>query len=147
MRKTITKEFNWDCAHRLWTPAKTEEENKDIFGLCSNIHGHTYKMFVTISSQKQQKNGMIMNFKNLKQIVKKRVVDEQDHCLNLTHGDPLIHTLADSNLKISLWPDETTCENQVEYFWNQIEQNIPLGIRIEEIKLYETPTSFATLTR
>jgi len=147
MKKTITKEFSWDCAHRLWNPNKTEEENKDVFGNCFNLHGHTYKMFVTVSCKKQE-DGMIINFKDLKRIVKDNVVDEQDHCLNLTHGDPLIATLKPhKEIKISLWPDETTCENQVEYFWNQLEQNIPLGIRIEEIKLYETPTSFATLTR
>ena len=146
MKRTITKEFSWDCAHRLWNPNKSELENAKIFGLCNNIHGHTYKMFVTVSSQKLE-DGMIMNFKDLKRIVKDNVVDEQDHCLNLTHGDPLITILKNQENKTSLWPDETTCENQIEYFWNLIEQNIPLGIIIEEIKLYETPTSFATMTR
>ena len=146
MKTTITKEFNWDCAHRLWNPKKTEEENKETFGLCSNIHGHTYKMFVTISSQTMQ-DGMIINFKDLKRIVKENIVDEQDHSLNLTHGDPLYPTLKDSNIKISLWPDETTCENQIEYFWNQLETRFSSGIQLEEIKLYETPTSFATMTR
>ncbi len=147
MKKTITKEFGWDCAHRLWNPDKDEQENRDTFGLCSNIHGHFYKFFVTVSSQ-ELKDGMVINFKDLKQIVKTNIVDEQDHCLNLTYGDPLVPILRRFDIKLSLWPDETTCENQIEYFWNQLEPGLKkIGIILEKIKLYETPTSFATLTR
>ena len=145
MRQTITKEFQWDCAHRLWNPNKTDEENKKLFGLCYNIHGHTYKMFVSISSEILV-DGMVINFKDLKYIVKKNIVDEYDHCLHLTHGDPLYQTLKKSDIRITLSPDETTCENQIIQFWIVLEKAL-LPYRLEEIKLYETPTSCATLTR
>ena len=147
MKQTITKEFSWDCAHRLWNPKKTDDENHDIFGLCANIHGHTYKMFVTVSS-KNLVDGMIINFKDLKKIVQENIGNVYDHGLHLTSRDPLIQTLKNSNLNIVIWPAETTCENQVEWFWTILHHELKqIDIQLEEIKLYETPTSFATMTR
>lgn len=147
MKKTITKEFVWDCAHKLYNPRLTEKENCDIYGLCSNIHGHTYKMFITVSTENET-NGMIINFKDLKNIVSKYVVNEQDHALNLTRGDPLIPVLENRGLKINVLDYETTCENQIIDFWNRLKPKLrELELQLEEIKLYETPTSYATLIR
>lgn len=149
MKTTITKEFQWDCAHRLRNPLLTEFENKEIFGLCSNIHGHTYKMFITVSFENEElENGMVMNFKDLKKIIKDLIVDDLDHSLVLTNGDPLIQVLSEQSIRLHVVPYESTCENQVNDFWHCLDTKLRLtGIILEKIKLYETPTSFATLTR
>lgn len=149
MKTTITKEFVWDCAHKLYNPCLSIKANEDEYGLCSNIHGHTYKMFVTVRFERDElENGMIMNFKDLKQIVKEEIIDEQDHALNLTRGDIIIDKLLGLGLKINVVDYETTCENQVKDYWNKLDARLRLyGVILEEIKLYETPTSFATLTR
>lgn len=149
MKTTITKEFQWDCAHRLYNPDLTREENKEAYGLCYNIHGHTYKLFVTVShTNKLLPNGMIMNFKDLKKIVNTIIIQDIDHSLVLTKGDPIIKDLSSSSLKINIVPYESTCENQIEEYWNKLSIALEIcSITLEELKLYETPTSFATLTR
>ena len=79
MKTTITKEFQWDCAHRLFNCNLSEEENQNIFGKCYNLHGHTYKLFVTISQlENKLTNGMIMNFTDMKKIVGE-VIERFDH--------------------------------------------------------------------
>jgi len=149
MKLTITKEFSWDCSHKLFNPCLSKKGNEDEYGLCSNIHGHNYKMLVTVSRETNDlENGMIMNFKDLKKIVKEQIVDEQDHSLNLTEGDEVIEKLSGLGLKINVYKYETTCENQLKAFWYRLDTILRLhGIILEEIKLYETPTSFATLKR
>jgi len=74
----VTKEFNFEIAHALW--------NYD--GPCKNIHGHSYKLFVTIigapiNDERDPKNGMVIDFGDLKQIVKQEIVDELDHAVIL----------------------------------------------------------------
>jgi 6-pyruvoyltetrahydropterin/6-carboxytetrahydropterin synthase len=132
MKKTITKEFKFDSAHRLYNPKLTDDENKKIFGKCYNLHGHTYHMFVTVSGK--ETNGMVVNFVDLKNIVNEYVVDKFDHqFLNET-----------SELKNII----TTCENQINVIWKLLDKPLKQKkITLEEIKLYETETSYATLTR
>lgn len=131
---TITKEFQWDCAHKLHDNTISEKKNRKIFGKCNDLHGHTYKLFVTVSSFHPLQMGMIINFNKLKEIVNREVVERFDHkCLN---DDPLYK----NNL--------STCENQVQDIWYILEDVLKYeGCQLREIKLYETPTSFATLTK
>jgi len=75
----LTKEFNFEMAHALW--------NYD--GLCKNIHGHSYKLLVTvigeaITDKKNPKLGMVMDFSDLKQIVKKEITEKYDHSIVLS---------------------------------------------------------------
>ncbi len=133
MKLTITKEFGWDCAHCL--REGNEDQSVQIFGKCNNLHGHTYKMFVTVSGINSIEHGMVVNFTELKKIVNKNVVDRFDH--TFLNNDELYK---EGRL--------TTCENQVYDIWNLLEKPLSeINVQLEEIKLYETPTSFATLTK
>ena len=150
MKRTITKEFSWDCAHRLYNPELDDDKNKEIFGNCFSVHGHLYRMFVTVSQKDNNlENGMIVNFKDLKKIVKEEIVDIMDHSLTLTDGDPLLVGLdKDMKMNLNIVSYITTCEHQIADFWNKIKVRFHgTDIQLEEIKLYETPTSFATLSR
>ena len=74
----VTKEFEFEMAHALW--------NYD--GPCKNIHGHSYRLFVTvmgipIDDGEHAKFGMVMDFKDLKAIVHKEIIDVFDHSLLL----------------------------------------------------------------
>jgi len=137
---TITKEFQWDCAHKLNDNNLSIEENQKIFGKCNNLHGHLYRLFVTVQAFSNDdgddilENGMVINFVKLKEIVNREVVERFDHkCLN---DDPLYK----NNL--------STCENQVQDIWHILEPSLEIeGVMIKKIKLYETPTSCATLTK
>ncbi len=132
MKLTVTKEFQWDCAHCL--RKGTEEESEAVFGKCKNLHGHTYKMFVTVSGEELE-DGMVINFVELKKIVNELVVERFDH--KFLNDDELY-----KNGRL------TTCENQIQDIWDLLCAELAFKrITLEEIKLYETPTSFATLTR
>jgi 6-pyruvoyltetrahydropterin/6-carboxytetrahydropterin synthase len=132
--KTITKEFKFDSSHRLIDANLSVEENMNVFGKCYNApsHGHTYKLFVTISGR--ETNGMIINFTDLKRIVNEKVIDIFDH-----------HFINDVECMKDLI---TTCEVMVDIIWNLLETELKSqGVLLEEIKLYETETSFATRTK
>lgn len=130
MKKTITKEFKFDSSHRLNNPDLSGEENKKIFGKCNNLpsHGHTFRLFVTVSGE--EKNGMIINFTDLKKIVNEKVIDIFDH--------HFINDLICMKGKI------TTCENIIEVIWGLLESPLKnVNVRLTKLKLYETDTSCA----
>ena len=73
----ITKEFKFEMAHAL----------HGYDGLCKNIHGHSYKLFVTVKGKIKNekgntKDGMVLDFTSLKDIVKKHIILKYDHSLN-----------------------------------------------------------------
>ena len=107
----ITKEFSFDSAHYL----------PDYHGKCENMHGHTYKMHVTVEGEVQA-DGMVIDFVKLKEIVKTKVIDKLDHqILNEIIAKP-------------------SAENIVIWAWEELKNDLNLF----EIKLWETPTSFVT---
>jgi len=136
----ITKEFTFDMAHALL--------NYD--GLCRNIHGHTYKLAVTlIGSPKEIKGdpklGMVIDFSDLKTIVKQPIVDVFDHALVLQEGHKAIPSMMECNDygKTIVLPFQPTCENLVVHFVGMIQDKLPQGVTLFALRLHETPTSYA----
>ena len=120
----ISKEFTFDAAHKLYNPLWSDEKNKKVYGKCYNLHGHTYKLIITVEGV-QDASGMLINFVDLKKIVQTVILDKVDHAyLNEVFPEDMI----------------TTCENMVNAFWNMLKDKV----NIVEITLYETPTSWAT---
>ena len=136
----VTKQFNFESAHALW--------NYD--GKCKNIHGHTYKLFVTIKgmpvdNKKSPKNGMVMDFGDLKKIVKTNIVDIYDHALIL-NKDAKFSNSGFNNQMYERFIEtdyQPTCENMVTDFADIIKYNLPKLIKLHSVRLYETETSFA----
>ena len=123
MKLTITKEFEFDAAHKLG--------KEEIFGNCSRLHGHTYKLFVTVGTN-AMKNGMVMNFTELKQIVNGIIIKDLDH-----------HYLNEVSW---LKKQFTTCENMVTNIWERLEPELKeVDIVLVKLQLYESPTSCATV--
>ncbi len=127
-------------AHALW--------NYD--GACRNIHGHSYRLFVTLAGipandRNDPKFGMIMDFKDLKNIIKGPVVDHLDHSLVVyreDEGDTLTE-IRKMYEKVYAFDFQPTCENLVIYIVEIIEPLLPAGIELHSIRLFETATSFA----
>ena len=129
MRKTIGKIVTFEAAHNLNNPNITKEENLKLYGSCNNLHGHTYKLECCISGPVTD-SGFIMNFRDLNKILKEEVLDKYDHAfLN------------------DLLGGLSTCENQIDILWWDIHAKLPHGVQLEQLKLWETPTSFCTLSR
>jgi len=139
---TVTKEYSFDCSHQLL--------NHD--GLCKNIHGHTYKLFVTLtgpvveSITAHPKEGMIIDFKNLKSIVEEAILSKYDHAFIACGDEPILKYIQELGYKNKVIGCRTTCENMSRIMFKDINEALPVGMKVTEIKLYETPTSFATYT-
>jgi 6-pyruvoyltetrahydropterin/6-carboxytetrahydropterin synthase len=136
----ITKEFSFDMAHALL--------NYD--GLCRNVHGHTYKLAVTligspIELQNDPKLGMVIDFSDLKTIVKQPIVDVFDHAIVLKEGHKAIPSMLELNDygKTIVLPFQPTCENLVVHFVGMIKDKLPKGVTLFSLRLHETPTSYA----
>jgi 6-pyruvoyltetrahydropterin/6-carboxytetrahydropterin synthase len=136
----VTKEFRFEMAHALW--------NYD--GLCRNVHGHSYIMYVTIKGEPIQdhsnvKNGMVIDFGDLKRIVNENIVTPFDHSLvisQLSNHEYILKTEQMFDRK-HLLPYQPTCENMVIDFAGRISKLLPIGIDLCSVKLYETATSYA----
>ena len=136
----VTKEFSFEMAHALW--------NYD--GPCRNVHGHSYRLFVTLCGKPLEerdnpKNGMVIDFSDLKNIVKKEIVDVFDHSVVVSrHFDKkktdMFSVLFGNTVLVDYQP---TCENLVADFAGRIARLLPAGITLHSLKLYETTTSYA----
>ena len=134
----ITKEFKFEMAHAL----------HGYDGLCKNIHGHSYKLRVTVRGNVRQekghkKDGMVMDFSVIKDIVKPEVIDKYDHSLVLNADSP--HATIDLSAfeKVHYLPFQPTSENLVLDFVKTIKEKLPSYVELYKVVLSETATSFA----
>lgn len=124
-RVLISKEFTFDSAHHL----------HEYVGKCESLHGHTYRVIFGISG-KTDYRGITIDFGDIKRIWKKHIEPHLDH----------------RYLNESLPKMNTTAENIVYWLFEKMEKYIieeygHLGGRVEFVRLYETPTSYAEMTR
>ncbi len=133
MKTAISKDFSFDMAHRL-----TFHE-----GLCRNIHGHTYRLDVTLEGDPDSR-GMIMDYADLKSLVHELIIEKLDHALAVYEQDSLLMGKFDPSLKQIIFPFETTAENLVAWIFREISRREP---RLAEVTLWETPGNKAVCTR
>jgi 6-pyruvoyltetrahydropterin/6-carboxytetrahydropterin synthase len=136
----VTKKFTIDMAHALF----------GYDGPCKNIHGHTYHLSVTLMGTPIQdggdvKLGMVVDFGDLKAIVKEQILDTYDHALVLNDNAPYSKSEVISNEfeKVILVPYQPTCENLLLSFVEKLKPLFSEGKKLISIRLEETPTSFA----
>lgn len=136
----VTKEFDFEIAHALW--------NYD--GPCANIHGHSYILFVTvigepINDDNNPKNGMVIDFGDLKKIINQEIINPLDHAIILNRKSLSSLKSLDSQMfkKQYIVDYQPTCENMVVDFVEKIKNKIPETIKLHSLKLHETASSFA----
>lgn len=139
-RIRVTKKFTFDMAHALY----------GYDGPCKNIHGHTYHLSVTllgtpIQQTSDVKLGMVVDFGDLKTIVKQHILDTFDHALVLNDQAPYSKSEVISNEfeKVILVPYQPTCENILINFVQIIQPLISTTMQLVSVRLEETPTSYA----
>lgn len=135
----LTKEFDFEMAHALW--------NYD--GPCKNIHGHSYKLFVTvigspIEDSESNKYGMIIDFKDLKNLVKDKIISRFDHSVVISKLAPhdFVENVKQMFDAIEIVDFQPTCENLIAYFAEELNNNLPKNAKLFSLKLYETATSY-----
>ena len=134
----ITKEFKFEMAHAL----------HGYDGLCKNIHGHSYKLFVTVkgnikNDKGNAKDGMVLDFDVLKGIVKPEIINKYDHSLVLNANSPHSEIDLSAFEKVFFLPYQPTSENLVSDFALKIKNKLPEGIELYKVVLSETATSSA----
>ncbi|SJZ37951.1 6-carboxytetrahydropterin synthase QueD [Selenihalanaerobacter shriftii] len=117
----ITREFEFDAAHNL----------KNYDGDCSNLHGHRYKLEVSVLGYVGEEKYLAIDFKDLKSLGKELILDKLDH--------QYLNEVLDFN---------TSCEKLAYWIWERLEGKfIEYDCELYEIKLWETPKSYVTLNR
>jgi len=123
-RVLISKEFTFDAAHHL----------HHYEGKCKNLHGHTYRVILGLSGYIDER-GLMIDFGDIKEIWKQKIEIHLDHRY-LNETLPLMNTTAEN---IVVWIYEKLTEALLDEGYN--------GVRVEFIRLYETPTSYAEARR
>lgn len=137
----ITKQFTFETGHALY----------GYDGKCKNVHGHSYKLSVTvigspITDSSNVKFGMVIDFGDLKKIVKEDIVDIFDHATVFNKNTPhveLAHELEQRGHHVILVDYQPTSENMVIDFAEKIKRRLPNNIQLHSLRLQETETSFA----
>lgn len=133
----ITKEFSFEMSHLL----------KYHQGGCRNIHGHSYKFYVTIIGRPNieegnPQNGMLIDFGDLKRLINRLIVEPLDHALMVSEKAFRGSFLEQYGGKIIVKDFEPTCENLISEFADLISKELPGHVKLHSMKLYETATSF-----
>lgn len=123
----ITRKAEFSASHFLANPAWTPERNLQAFGDESKTHGHNYVLEVTVAGQVDPTHGMIMDLKELKEIIEREIVEPWDH-RHLNHeAKPFDEVIP-------------TTENVAREAWTRLRPEIAeRGARLHSIRLYETP--------
>jgi 6-pyruvoyltetrahydropterin/6-carboxytetrahydropterin synthase len=137
----ITKQFSFETGHALY----------GYDGLCRNVHGHSYKLHVTvigtpINDSDHVKFGMVIDFSDLKKIVKSKIVNVFDHATVFNKNTPhveLANELKDRGHNVLLVNYQPTSEMMVIDFAEIIKKELPPHVQLHSLKLQETESSYA----
>lgn len=135
----VTKRFTFEMAHAL----------RCHDGMCAQIHGHSYVLDVTLNGTPLEepgdpKDGMVMDFAELKKLVNAAVIAHYDHALVLHENDREM-VAADHELfgRVRFTPWQPTCENVLLDIVDRLHRVIPVAARLYRVRLQETATSWS----
>lgn len=136
----VTKRFTMETGHALY----------GYDGKCRNVHGHGYKLHVTligepISNKQNVKYGMVMDFGDLKQIVNEEIIEKYDHATVINKNTP--HLAIGKELEARghqvIYADfQPTSEMLVTHFAEKIKARLPENVKLHSVKLQETDSNY-----
>jgi 6-pyruvoyltetrahydropterin/6-carboxytetrahydropterin synthase len=136
----VTREFTFEMSHVL----------RNYDGPCRNVHGHSYRLFVTVTGvpamdESNPKNGMVIDFTELKNIVLRNIVEVFDHSVVVSNDfdSDKMNMMTKTFGNTVVVDYQPTCENLVTDFAIRLRNKIPEGIRLHSLRLYETAKSCA----
>jgi 6-pyruvoyltetrahydropterin/6-carboxytetrahydropterin synthase len=129
----IAKKFDWEMGHRL----------PEHFGLCKNIHGHSYKMIVEFEGELDEQ-GMVIDFYDVERIINP-IIEKLDHAFMVKDDDKLtLEFLEKLNSKKVVVNFVASVENICNYISDKIiKSNLPKNIKIINVRVYETAEDYA----
>jgi 6-pyruvoyltetrahydropterin/6-carboxytetrahydropterin synthase len=127
----ITRKEHFSASHTLTSEHLSKEQNQELFGKCSNIHGHNYYLEVTIAGTPDRITGYVFDLKELKDILKSEILDKVDH-----------QNLNTISMFKGIVP---TAENIATVFYNILEPKLKRqNAWLYSVKIYETEKNSAT---
>lgn len=129
----IAKEFRWEMGHRL----------PDHFGLCKNIHGHSYKMIIEFEGE-LNKDQMVIDYYDVEKIINP-VIEKLDHSYMVNKDDKvLLEFLEKINSKRVVVDFHATAENICLYLLNEVKKcSLPENLSYVKVRVYETQFDYA----
>ena len=130
MKVTVSRKAHFNAAHRLYVKNWSDKKNEDVFGKCNNpnYHGHNYELIVSLTGDIDPVSGMVIDLKDLKDIIKSEVEEVLDH-KNL-------------NLDVEYFKNVIpSVENICVFIWSVLRKKID-NDKLIEVTLYETPRNF-----
>jgi len=127
----LTRRTEFSASHYYHNSAFTAEENRRVFGKCANPHGHghNYTLEVTVAGEIDPATGMVLNIKDLKQLLETEVLDLMDHKF--------------LNKEVAAFAEKNpTTENIAVEIWNLLSPKLSFG-RLHRVRLYESPDLYA----
>ena len=136
----VASRFTFAAAHRILGHA----------GKCAYLHGHTYHLEVTVTAPELDTLGMVIDFDDLKALVRKALLERWDHATLLSEQDPLVSAIsavqAEAPEKVVRFASNPTAEVLTREAWQAISHALPPGLRLLRVKIEETPTCSSELT-
>ena len=131
----LIRRTHFAASHRLHSEQLTAEENARVYGVCNNPygHGHNYYLEVTIEGEPDPKTGMIMNLKELDEIIQTHIINPVDHH-HFNHDVPFTSGVI------------PTVENLAVTFWRILDKYLPNGM-LKRVRLWESENNSATYSR
>jgi len=133
---SVSKECHFDAAHVLTNHA----------GQCKNLHGHTYRLVVEVA-EGTGTGDMVMDFKDLKQILREVILERFDHAFMYDETSAIERDIAAAIAKHDMrrvaLPFRTTAENLARHFFHELAAHV----NVLAVHLYETPESCATYVK
>lgn len=132
MRVTVHRKAHFNAAHRLLKKEWSDDQNRKVFGKCSNpnYHGHNYELIVSVTGEVDPETGFVIDLKVLKDLIAEEIEEHLDH-KNLNIEVPEFKTLI------------PTAENISIVIYNKLRKHIAKDKDLE-ITLYETPRNYVT---
>jgi 6-pyruvoyltetrahydropterin/6-carboxytetrahydropterin synthase len=127
----VSRREAFNAAHQLFDPRLSDEENRQLFGKCANLHGHNYVLEVVVAGQVDQRTGYVFDLKQLSDVICRRVIQDVDH-RNLNTDVPWLEGHI------------PTAENLAAVFWERIRSELPDGM-LRSVRLWETDKNWAEI--
>lgn len=126
----LVSSYDICAAHKLYRDDWSKDKNRQVFGHCAQLHGHQYKLEVTLSGPISDETGMLINGYDVDKIIREKLFNQIDHKY-LNDDIPFFKQYQPTAEWIAVWA------------FRELKSVFPEGVVLKNIKIYETPSLFA----